>query len=114
LIGFDERKKRSRHFIVLNRRGSSTMLAGSIVPPAISKHGELDHSHVVRPFRQTISSHGLNRWPVLSKKGRRVVHVGRLHLDAASLSSAVVRYLKMERVGCCLRIFVARSAFAAH
>jgi hypothetical protein len=52
----------------------------------------------MRPFRQTISSHGLNHWPVLSEKCRRIVDIGRLHLDAASLSSAVVRYLKMERV----------------
>src|SRR5713226_1985185 len=52
--------------------------------------------------------------PVLPEECRGVVNVGRLHFDAASLSSALVRYLKMERVGCRPGVFAGRPAFAAH
>jgi hypothetical protein len=52
--------------------------------------------------------------PVLPEECRGVVNVGRLHFDAASLSCALVRYLKMERVGYRLRVFIGRPAFAAH
>ena len=52
--------------------------------------------------------------PVLPEESRGVVNVGRLDFDAASLSSALVRYLKMERVGYRLRVFSGRPAFAAH
>jgi hypothetical protein len=49
--------------------------------------------------------------PVLPEESRGVVNVGRLDFDAASLSSALVRYLKMERVGYRLRVFgVARRS----
>ena len=52
--------------------------------------------------------------PVLPEGRRGVVNVGRLHFDAASLSSALVRYLKMERVSYRPRVFAGRPAFAAH
>jgi hypothetical protein len=50
----------------------------------------------------------------LPEECRGVVNVGRVHFDTASLSSAIVRYLKMERVGYRLRVFVGRAAFASH
>jgi hypothetical protein len=50
----------------------------------------------------------------LPEKGRGVVNVECLNLDAASLSSAVILYLKIEGIGCRFRIFIARLAFAAH
>src|SRR5712672_2715748 len=110
---WSSKPKGQLNLTVFKRHPCRAPQAGSAALP-ISRHGQLDHSIVMRTFRQTISSHGLNHWPVLSEKCRRIVDIGRLHLDAASLSSAVVRYLKMERVAYCLRIFIVRSAFAAH
>jgi hypothetical protein len=88
--------------------------ADQLHDPTSSRYGQLDHSIVLRPLRQTISRHGLDHWPVLSEKYRRIADVGRLNLDAAGLSSTAVRYLEMKRVSYCPRIFVTRSAFPAH
>jgi hypothetical protein len=55
-----------------------------------------------------------DRRPVLPEECCSVVDVGRLHFDATSLSRALVRYLKMERVGYRPRVLVDRLAFAAH
>ena len=79
-----------------------------------SRHGQLDYPVVASPADQTISSHGLDHRPVFPEEFRGVVNVWRLHFDAASLSSPLVRYLKMERVAYCLRAFPGRPAFAAH
>src|SRR5260370_12041102 len=73
-----------------------------------------DYQVVARPADQTISCHGLDHRPVLPEEFRGVVNAWCLHLDAARLSSAVVRNLKMERVGYRLRVFAGRPAFAAH
>src|SRR5436190_812812 len=63
---------------------------------------------------ETISRHGLNHRPILPETCCGVANVGRLDRDAASLSSAPVRYLKMERVARRLRFFASRLTFAAH
>src|SRR5258707_5004702 len=86
----------------------------SLSGPLISRHGQLDCPVIARFSDYSHSSHGLDHRPVLPKKCRSVLNIWPLHLDAASLSSAVVRYLKMERVACRLRVFVVRPAFAAH
>jgi hypothetical protein len=79
-----------------------------------SRHGQLDCPVVARSVEQAISRDGFDHRPVLPEECRGVVNVGCLHFDTASLSSAVVRHLKMERVGCRLPVFVGRPAFAAH
>jgi hypothetical protein len=81
---------------------------------ALSRHGQLDRSVAARSIEQAISSDGFDHRPVLPEKCRGVVNVGRLHLDTASLSSTVVRHLKMEPEGDRLPDFVCRPAFAAH
>jgi hypothetical protein len=43
-----------------------------------------------------VSRHGLDPWQVLTEKPGGVLNVWRLHFDAKSLSSAVVRDLKMK------------------
>src|SRR6266478_9226851 len=87
---------------------------GRLSGPLISRHGQFDCPVIARFSDYTRSSHGLDHRPALPKECRGVLNIGRLHLDAAGLSSAVVRYLKMECVACRLRVFVVRPAFAAH
>jgi len=78
----------------------------------LSRFGQLDCPVFARSADQTVSSHGFDHRPVLPEECRGVV--GRLHFDAASLSSALVRYLKVECVGYRLIVFIGRPAFAAH
>src|SRR5882724_11342037 len=78
----------------------------------LSRHSQLDFPAVASLVALTISGHGLDQRPVLPEERRGLENVRRLHVDAASLSSAIDRNLKMERVG--LRAFVGRLAFAAH
>jgi hypothetical protein len=80
----------------------------------LSRRGQLDRPVVASSTDQTISGHGLDHRPVLPEECRGVVNVWRLHLDAASLSAALVRYLKMERVSYSPRAIGSRPAFAAH
>jgi hypothetical protein len=82
--------------------------------PLLTRNRQFDYAVVARFAVETVSSHGLDHQPVLPKECRRVLNVGRLHFNAAGLSSALVRYLKMERVGYRLRVLVGRPAFAAH
>jgi hypothetical protein len=99
------------------RRRCSAALARHLQPNKAglsSRNGQLDCPVVARSTDEAIPSHGLDHRPVLPEKCRGVLNVGRLHFDAASLSSALVRDLKMKRVGYRLRDFVSRSAFAAH
>jgi hypothetical protein len=92
-------------FVVKPRRPDGILL---------SRRGQLDRPVVASSIDQTISRHGLDHRPVLPEECRGVVNVWRLHLDAASLSPALVRYLKMKRVSCGLRAIGSRPAFAAH
>ena len=78
------------------------------------RHGELDRRIVARSAGETISGQGLDHRPILPEACCGVAKVRRLHTDAASLSAALVRYLKMERVGCRLRVLADRRIFAAH
>jgi hypothetical protein len=80
----------------------------------LARHGQLDRHIVAGSSRQTISGHGLDHRPILPEACCGVVNVRRLHLDAASLSAALVRYLKMERVGYCLGVGADRLLLAAH
>lgn len=79
-----------------------------------SGNDQLDRPVAVRLAGETLSSQGLDHRPVLPKECRGRLNVGRLYFDAAGLSSAVVGYLKMERIGYRLRVLVGRLAFAAH
>jgi len=98
----------------LFRRGKFVVKPGRPDGILLSRRGQLDRPVVASSIDQTISRHGLDHRPVLPEECRGVVNVGRMHFDAASLSSALVRYLKMERVGYRLRVFAGRPAFAAH
>ena len=62
---------------------------------------------------QMVSRYGLDLWQVLTEKCGGILNVWRLHFDATSLSSAVVRDLKMEGVSERLRA-LRRPEFAAH
>jgi hypothetical protein len=78
------------------------------------RYGEPDRPIVAGSTRETFPGQGLDHRPILPEAVCGVVKVRRLHLDAASLPSALVRYLKMERVGCCPGVLASRLTFAAH
>src|SRR6476661_9084716 len=64
-----------------------------------SRNDQLDRPVAVRCADETISGQGFDHRPILPKECRGRLNVGRLYLDAAGLSSALVGYLKMERIG---------------
>jgi hypothetical protein len=99
---------------VARKKRSPIKRPSPIMGGLLSRNGQLDCPVVASSTDKTILSHRLDHRPVLPEKCPGVVNVGRLHSDAASLSSALVRYLKMKRVGYRLRDFASRSAFAAH
>jgi len=96
------------------RAGLRALPKGSSPANSPSRHGQPDRAVVAGRSDQTISSHRLDHRPVVPQECRGIGNALRFNLDAASLSSALVRYLKMKRVGCRLGVFAGRPASAAH
>ena len=75
------------------------------------RHREPD----LRPFAsrgQRFASHQFDRWPVLMEEATCIVEIGRLHLNAASLSAGAIRYLKVKIEPD--RVLLDRLIIAAH
>src|ERR1700682_5725311 len=108
------KRTQQRKFVARKKKRSPIKRPSPIMGGLLSRNGEPDRPVVASSTDKTISSHRLDHRPVLPEKCRGVVNVGRLHSDAAVLSSALVRYLKMKRVGYHISDFASRSAFAAH